>query len=121
MEHVTQKKELTYAKKKKNRESETQARPCVPSSQPGEQTLSVRRTRLPAAVPTDVAVAVARDTALDAKVLSFGDRQEPFRSWLCHRLARDFTQVTKILYALVFTYVKLKLWYLPYRIMVRLK
>lgn len=84
MEHVTQKKELTYAKKKKNRESETQARPCVPSSQPGEQTLSVRRTRLPAAVPTDVAVAVARDTALDAKVLGFGDRQEPFRSWLCH-------------------------------------
>lgn len=114
-------KKKSYAKKKKIRESETQARPCVPSSQPGEQTLSARRTRLPAAVPTDVAVAVARDTALDAKVLSFGDRQEPFRSWLCHRLARDFTQVTKILYALVFTYVKLKLWYLPYRIMVRLK
>ena len=89
--------------------SDDLARPCVPSSQQWEQTLSARRTRLPSAVPTSVAVAVARDTALDAKVISFGDRQEPFRSWLCHRSARDFTQVTKILYALVFTYVKLKL------------
>ena len=98
-----------YLCQKKSRERETQARPCVPTSQWGEQTPSVRRIRLPPAVLSDVAVAIVHDTALEARVISFGDRQEPFRSWLCHRLARDFTQVTKILYALVFTYVKLKL------------
>ena len=40
----------------------------------GEWTLSARRTGPPPAVSTDVAVAVARDTALKAKGISFGDR-----------------------------------------------
>ena len=106
---MSSQKRAYLCQKKKFSESETQARPCVPTSQREEQTPSARRVRLRPAVLTDVAVAVARDIALEARVISFGDRQEPFRSWLCHRLARDFTQVTKILYALVLTYVKLKL------------
>lgn len=84
MEHA-QKKELTYAKKK-NRESETPSQVCVPSSQQREQTLSVR-TRLPAAVPYRCSCGRSALTRHWTKVLSFGDRQEPFRSWLCHPIS----------------------------------